>query len=455
MLAEPTTQHSPPMQRPYSTVSTDAALPPEDPQDSEIIFADDEEHIPAKTHQRWRILIVDDEPAIHTATKLVLVNYEFEGRKLELLSAYSAQEAKEMLARETEIALMLLDVVMENDHAGLELVDHVRNETSNKHLRIIIRTGQPGLAPEEEVIRRYDIEGYKQKTELTVAKLYSTVTTGLRSYNELMRIEHVVETKTQQLEKRNEELMNTMRGHQRLQSAILPSVDFMGKYFSKFYLAYKPKDIVSGDIYWFAQHGNTSIFANVDCTGHGVSGALVSLHIYNLLNQTVNQKLIVNPAAVLQELNDELLETLDQRPRDPLESPGFEANVLALNHDTHQLQFSSANRALFHYRDGNLTEYAGDKHPVGDPDYVGSPFTLTEIDLRPKDRVYIFTSGLAQQMGGETNKRYTMKRLREMLEYTQYLSLEDQHRTLMEEFDTWKARTNQSEEVCFISLQPL
>ncbi len=405
---------------------------------------------------RWRVLIVDDEPAIHTATKLVLVNYEFEGKRLEVLSAYSAKEAKEALAADPSIALMLLDVVMEHDHAGLDLVDYVRNELDMRHLRIIIRTGQPGLAPEDDVIRRYDIEGYRQKTELTVAKLHSTVTTGLRSYSELSRVENAVAQRTEELFRKRDGMLSSVQFSQRVQSAILPSVDYTGRYFSKYYLFYKPKDLVSGDLYWFAQHGNTSVFANVDCTGHGVPGALLSIYLYHLLNQVVNQELETNPALILQRLNEELLKQLEA-PGSELSAltKGFEANVLALNHDTHRLYFSSANRPLNHYSEGLLTEYAGDKHPVGDPAYVGMPFTLTEIDLRPKDRIFIFTNSLSSTFGGDSSKRMALKRLKEVIEYTQYLALEDQQRTLLEEFDSWHTRQQLQSEVCFISLQPL
>lgn len=405
---------------------------------------------------RWRILIVDDEPAIHTATKLVLVNYEYEGKRLEVLSAYSAKEAKEVLAREHEIALLLLDVVMEHDHAGLDLVDYIRNELDLRHLRIIIRTGQPGLAPEDDVIRKYDIEGYRQKTELTVAKLHSTVTTGLRSYSELARVEHAVSQRASELSLQGQGMLDSLRFSKRIQSAILPSVDYTGRYFSKFYLFYKPKDIVAGDLYWFAQHGNTSVFANVDCTGHGVPGALLSIFIYGLLNQVVNQQLETNPALILQQLNEELLKHLEAPGSEIANlTKGFEANVLALNHDTHRLYFSSANRPLLHYTDGLLTEYAGDKHPVGDPTYAGLPFTLTEIDMRPKDRVFIFTDGLSDQRGSDAVKRFAQKRLKETLEYTQYLPLEDQQRTLLDELESWRTKQQLSGEVCFISLQPL
>ena len=138
----------------------------------------------------WRVLIVDDEQGIHQVTELALRDVQVVGRSIKFLHAYSGAEAREMLKRETDIALILLDVVMETDQAGLELVDFIRNELRNHIVRIILRTGQPGQAPERDVIIRYDINGYKHKAELTTTKLFSTVYTAIAAYRDLMALQH-------------------------------------------------------------------------------------------------------------------------------------------------------------------------------------------------------------------------------------------------------------------------
>lgn len=137
----------------------------------------------------WKVLIVDDEQSVHSITNTVLNGITFDNKKLEFLSAYSGTQAREMMEAQSDIALILLDVVMENDNAGLEFVDYVRNELSNKFVRIVLRTGQPGYAPEKEVIDQYDINDYKEKTELTAQKLYTTVITSLRNYKDLKELE--------------------------------------------------------------------------------------------------------------------------------------------------------------------------------------------------------------------------------------------------------------------------
>lgn len=137
----------------------------------------------------WKVLLVDDEPDIHDITKLTLSRFRLDGRALGFLHAYTGEQAKEILARETDIALVFLDVVMEQEDSGLEVARWMRHELNNKFTRIVLRTGQPGQAPEERVIVDYDINDYKEKTELDRTKLYTTTFAALRAYRDIMRVE--------------------------------------------------------------------------------------------------------------------------------------------------------------------------------------------------------------------------------------------------------------------------
>jgi len=137
----------------------------------------------------WKVLVVDDEPDVRRLTLLNLRGFEFAGRPLLLLEAASAAEARQQLAEHRDIALALIDVVMESDDAGLTLVEHIRKTLGNRSIRLIIRTGQPGIAPERYVIDNFDIDDYKDKTELTSQKLYTTVRTALKGFRDLQTIE--------------------------------------------------------------------------------------------------------------------------------------------------------------------------------------------------------------------------------------------------------------------------
>lgn len=137
----------------------------------------------------WKILVVDDEPAIHQVTKLALRNLSVLGRPSQLINALSAKDAREQLARHPDIAVVLLDVVMETEEAGLEFIQHIRDEVHNPLVRIILRTGQPGQAPERQVMVDYDINDYKEKTELTAAKLFTTVMSSIRTFGHLQTMQ--------------------------------------------------------------------------------------------------------------------------------------------------------------------------------------------------------------------------------------------------------------------------
>src|SRR5215468_2419407 len=137
---------------------------------------------------RWKIAVIDDEPAVHDGTRFALNDYKLNGQGLEILSAYSAAEGRELLRSHPDVAVVLLDVIMESDTAGLDLVEFIRKDLKNETVRIILRTGQPGQAPERRVIVDYDINDDKAKTELTADKLFTSLTAALRSHQQLQRM---------------------------------------------------------------------------------------------------------------------------------------------------------------------------------------------------------------------------------------------------------------------------
>jgi len=167
----------------------------------------------------WKIIIADDQEEIHTVTKLVLDDFSFEGRKLKFLNAYSGEETKQLVRDNNDISFILLDVVMETDDAGLEVVRYIREELKNNIVQIVLNTGQPGQAPEHEVITKYAINDYKSKTEFNAKKLITSITSALRAYslssslhqaNEQLNeyrnhLEDLVKQRTLELERENEE----------------------------------------------------------------------------------------------------------------------------------------------------------------------------------------------------------------------------------------------------------
>lgn len=189
--------------------------------DGEKLFSDEREELQAasQSHQKngikyWNVLVVDDEEDIHSVTRMSLKGFVHLDREINFLHAYSGAEAKQLLMENQDIALILLDVVMENNHAGLDVVKFVRNELKNHMSQIILRTGYPGQAPEREVIVSHEINDYKTKTELTAFKLFTVTLAGIRAYNSLKqlddlrrKLEDKVQERTLELEKKNMRIM--------------------------------------------------------------------------------------------------------------------------------------------------------------------------------------------------------------------------------------------------------
>lgn len=180
------------------------------PESEEIVFA--EEDVEA-LGDPWKVLVVDDDSETHRVTNFALKGYTYGGRPLDLVSVYSAEEAKKQLRENRDFAVILLDVVMEEYDSGLKLVEYIRKEIKDEFVRIILRTGQPGHAPEYHVIRDYDINDYKNKTELTDTRLYTSITTALRSYHHLLMVDQMrneleqkVIARTRELATKNEDL---------------------------------------------------------------------------------------------------------------------------------------------------------------------------------------------------------------------------------------------------------
>lgn len=167
-----------------------------------------------KPGERWKILVVDDEEDIHSVTRMALKGFTYQGKEIEFLDAYSGKESHEILRNNPDIAVILLDVVMETNTAGLELVKYIRDKLGNKFAQIVLRTGYPGYAPEREIIVSYDINDYKTKTELTSFKLFTLVLASLRAYSSVteleglrLNLENKVKERTAQLEQKNLQIM--------------------------------------------------------------------------------------------------------------------------------------------------------------------------------------------------------------------------------------------------------
>lgn len=255
------------------------------------------------------------------------------------------------------------------------------------------------------------------------------------------------------IEESNKHITDSIKYAKRIQDAFLPSEESISEHFKNSFIFYKPKDIVSGDFYWFERKGNKILFAVVDCTGHGVPGAFMSIIGFNGLNQIVNEYNYTKPSDILTQLNKNISNTLKQTVEDSKIRDGMDVSICAIDLDTYTLEFAGAYNPLFIIRNNNLMKFKGDKHPIGN--YYNSEdfiFTNNEIKLFPEDKIYIFSDGFADQFGGPHSKKLKYNYFRQLLLEHHQKPMSDQKGAIENYFEDWKKGYEQIDDVCLIGI---
>jgi serine phosphatase RsbU (regulator of sigma subunit) len=253
---------------------------------------------------------------------------------------------------------------------------------------------------------------------------------------------------------KNKDITDSIYYAKKIQHAILPSPETLTEFVPDHFCLYMTKDIVSGDFYWFSHLGGSSIIAAVDCTGHGVPGAFMSLIGYNLLNRIVNENRHTDPATILLELNKGVITALhknDSESRD-----GMDIAVCKINHKEQTIEYAGSMRPLWIVNNGEITEIKADKIPIGTrPNERQDEIVYTTHTIIPKrgDRYFIFTDGYADQFGGDKDKKFSTARFKTLLCQTSSLELSKQEDALRKEHLTWKGQHEQIDDILVIGFE--
>ncbi len=254
------------------------------------------------------------------------------------------------------------------------------------------------------------------------------------------------------IEVKNKEITDNLTYAKRIQSAILPDIKLIYKALEQSFILYLPKDIVSGDFYGFAQKNNKVLIAAADCTGHGVTGAFMSMIGSSLLNQIINERNLTQPALILDALNEGIVHSLKQKETDSHD--GMDISICTFDLQNNSVQFAGANRPLWLVRDNVLMVYEPDKFPIGGMQVVtDEKFNATEIQLSKNDTLYLFTDGFADQFGGENGKKLMSKKFKEMLLSIQHLPMSEQGIYLHNHFKTWMGSNEQVDDVLVMGIR--
>lgn len=295
------------------------------------------------------------------------------------------------------------------------------------------------------ILAFYIFRGYRQKQKANYLLEKKQIEIVSKN-NELKNANSIIQEK-------NKDITDSIRYAKRLQTAILKPENKLGSYFDDGFILFKPKDIVSGDFYWFEKFGNLTLLAAADCTGHGVPGAFMSIIGCNLLSQTVNEHAITKPAAILNSVNKGLAKVLQQRNEEVSVKDGMDIALCVFNSETMMLEYSGAYNPMWLIRNGNLIEYKADKFPVGA--FVDNEiriFKNHEIPVQKGDMIYLFSDGYADQFGGPDGKKFKYKALQKLIMETYSKPGRVQKEIFEKTFEDWMGRLEQVDDVLLIGV---
>jgi len=265
---------------------------------------------------------------------------------------------------------------------------------------------------------------------------------------EVERQKEVVEVAHDELEEKNQEIMDSIVYAKRIQSAILPPAKLVKEYLKESFIIYKPKDVVAGDFYWMEHKDDKVFFAVADCTGHGVPGAMISVVCNNALNRSVREYGFSIPGEILTKTRDIVVAEFEKSEEDVKD--GMDIALCCI--EGMKLQYAGAYNPLWIIRNGELIETKANKQPIGKFENP-EPYTTHSFDLEKGDAIYIFSDGYVDQFGGEKGKKFKSKTFKNFLLSIQDKTMEDQKTSIDENFETWKGKLEQIDDVCVIGVR--
>jgi serine phosphatase RsbU (regulator of sigma subunit)/Tfp pilus assembly protein PilF len=284
----------------------------------------------------------------------------------------------------------------------------------------------------------------------------------LRNIDLAQAYEEIIRQKTE-IQQKNKEITDSINYARKIQEAILPSEEQIKKHLSDYFIFYKPKDIVSGDFYFFttvtipspdkADVKTWVVMAAVDCTGHGVPGAFMSMIGNNILNQIVNDKKVTSPSIALSVLDQKVVHALNQYKADTNINDGMDVALCAIDFQNLYLQYAGAHRPLILIRNGELMEYKASKYAIGGYHRDDKMFLDETLRVQKGDTVYMFTDGYADQFGGPKGKKFKYKKLVQLLQSIHHEPMSVQHRLLGETFDQWRGDLEQVDDILLIGIR--
>ena len=279
---------------------------------------------------------------------------------------------------------------------------------------------------------------------------------------EILAQAQTLEDSNQYLKQAHTKIQSSIQYAKRIQLALLPMQKQLAKKDLGFFVLYKPRDIVSGDFYWFAEvEGKNQLIVLVaDCTGHGVPGAFMTIMGNNLLNQIVRENRVTSPSAILTELDKKVITALGVRTGKSTRGKsknkvqdGMDLALCRIDFDEKQVVFAGAKRPLYYFRNHQLEVLKGSKYPIGSSQYAHKQFDETCINYQKGDAMYLFSDGYADQFGGEHNTKFMVKKFKSKLQEIESSPMPDQKEVLEQTLEAWKAQEKQTDDILVMGIR--
>ena len=273
----------------------------------------------------------------------------------------------------------------------------------------------------------------------------------------LMRDKKVLEQRvlerTSEIEAQKKEITSSIEYASRIQHAMLPAVAVLDEAFSDHFILYRPRNIVSGDFYWISREDDRVFITAADCTGHGVPGAFMSMLGISAINDIINSDATLTAAEVLERLRDRIIKSLKQTGRQGEAADGIDMAFCIFDRETSVIEFAGAYNSMIHFRKSKITEYRGNRMPIGIYHGESERFSNRIVKLEKGDTLYLLTDGFADQFGGPAQTKYKTKNLKLLLSSIKDLPMSDQMMMLNEEFDRWRGTGEQTDDVTIIGIR--
>lgn len=369
---------------------------------------------------------------------LALASLEFvKAKQVNTMAAFDSFMVRYPDALEYREAMM-----QRNQLAYIELLEQQTNEKSQQ------------LAEADETIQKTGNRLNMLMAGLAIVVVFAFIL--YRGYLQKKKSNREITQQKEIIEQKNTEIVDSINYAKRIQTAMLPSLEEIRRHLPDTFVFFRPRDIVSGDFYWFAERGDKIFIAAADCTGHGVPGSLVSMIGFNILNQIVNEQGITDTGRILDELHQRVTYALN-KDRDVSQTAvrdGMDIALMAINRPTKEVEFSGAVRPLVYVDDEGVKVIRSGVYSIGGiKELDKDPYPTHKLEPKGKATFYLFSDGYADQFGGPQGKKYKVKKLQELLMKMSRLPLQKQHDIIEQEFNSWMGNHEQVDDICVIGFR--